>query len=77
MPRLLLGALTVAMLLGGCSKPPDKERPVEPQATQLRDAMQAPVEQARAAQADAAKAAEAQREAIEAATDAATDAASH
>ncbi|MFC3550633.1 hypothetical protein ACFOLC_06340 [Lysobacter cavernae] len=70
MTRTLLCTLTVLALLAGCSKPraPDKERPVEPQATQLRDAIQAPIEQAQAAQDEAVKAAEQQREAIEAAT---------
>lgn len=53
-----------------CSKPqpPEKERPVEPQAaqhTQLRDAMQAPIDQAKAVEADVQEAADAQREAID------------
>ncbi|HEY0504738.1 MAG TPA: hypothetical protein VGD42_14755 [Lysobacter sp.] len=71
MSRTLLCAMAVlALLAGACSrpKPPEKDRPVEPQATQLRDAMQAPIEQARQAQEEARKAAEAQRKAIEAAT---------
>lgn len=69
MSRLLSCAMLALALLAGCSKPepPEKERPVEPQATQLRDAMQAPLEQARAAQAEAKKAADAQRAAIDAA----------
>ncbi len=71
MSRTLLCAMTVTtLLLVACSKPrpPEKERPVEPQATQLRDAMQAPVEQARQAQEEAREAAQAQQEAIDAAT---------
>lgn len=65
---ILLAAVT------GCSKPPppDKERPPEPQAaasdTQLRDAIQAPIERAQQVEADTLKAAEAQRAAIDAAT---------
>lgn len=72
MSRSLLCALMALALLAGCSKPkpPDKDRPPEPQATQLRDAMQAPIEQARQAQEEARKAAEEQRAAIDAATDA-------
>lgn len=72
MSRSLLCALMALVLLAGCSrpKPPDKDRPPEPQATQLRDAMQAPLEQARQAQEEAKKAAEEQRAAIDAATDA-------
>ncbi|MDI9238353.1 hypothetical protein QLQ15_05430 [Lysobacter sp. LF1] len=70
MSRTLLCAMTLLVLMAGCSKPkpPEKERPVEPQATQMRDAMQAPVEQARKAQEEAKAAAEAQRAAIDAAT---------
>ena len=70
MLRTLLCAITLLALLAGCSRPrpPEKERPVEPQATQLRDAMQAPIEQARKAQEEARAAAEAQRAAIDAAT---------
>jgi ABC-type uncharacterized transport system auxiliary subunit len=70
MSRSLLCALMALALLAGCSKPkpPDKDRPPEPQATQLRDAMQAPLEKARKAQEDAEKAAEQQRAAIDAAS---------
>lgn len=70
MSRTLVCAMTLLVLLAGCSKPkpPEKERPVEPQATQLRDAMQAPIEEARKAQEEAKAAAEAQRAAIDAAT---------
>ena len=62
--------------LAACSKPqpPEKERPPVPkspqaaQATQMRDAIQAPIDKARNVEADARKAAEAQRAAIEAQT---------
>ena len=72
MSRSLLCAMLALGFLAGCSrpKPPDKDRPPEPQATQLRDAMQAPLEQARQAQDEARKAAEEQRAAIDAAADA-------
>ncbi|HEY5804216.1 MAG TPA: hypothetical protein VIT90_11035 [Lysobacter sp.] len=75
MSRSRLCAVMVLAMLAGCSspKPPDKERPPEPQATQLRDAMQAPLEQAKQAQEEARKAAEEQRAAIDAATDPASN----
>ena len=59
----------VLLALAACSKPqpPEKERPVEPQAAQLRDAIQAPIEQASHVEADVQQAADAQRAAIEAA----------
>ena len=63
--------LATLLTLCACSKPtpPDPERPVEPQAadTGLRDAMQAPVDKAKAAEADVQRAAAAQRAAIDAA----------
>lgn len=66
------GALVALTLVAGCTpEPPDKERPPEPQATQhtqLRDAIQAPLDRARQVEVDTQKAAEAQREAIDAAT---------
>lgn len=50
-------------------QPPDKEQPPEPQAnTELREAIQQPIDQAKAADAAAQEAAEAQRAAIETAT---------
>ncbi|MGO1000707.1 hypothetical protein [Lysobacter sp. CA196] len=62
---------TAALLcaLTACSKPqpPDKERPVEPQATQLRDAIQQPIEQAKSTENAVDEAAQQQRAAIEAA----------
>ena len=64
-------ALFIATLLAACSKPaaPDTERPPEPQAANagLREAIQAPIDRARQADADVQDAAEAQRAAIEAA----------
>lgn len=69
LPGLAMVMLMTGALLAGCSKPqpPDKDRPVEPQATQLRDAMQAPVDQAREVQSKASAADEARRKAIDAA----------
>jgi hypothetical protein len=60
--------VVVALVAAGCSKPkrPEKERPVEPQATQLRDAIQAPIEKARKVDGDVQEAADQQRAAIEA-----------
>lgn len=72
--RAWLLVLAASAALAGCGKPtpPDKERPPEPQAahphTQLRDAMQAPVERAQQAETDTLNAAEAQRAAIDAAS---------
>ena len=72
-PRRIATALLagLALLLAACSRPepPEKERPPEPQAsaparhTELRDAIQAPQDKARAVD----EAAKAQRKAIEAA----------
>jgi hypothetical protein len=63
------GVLLVALCVAACSKPqpPEKEQPPEPQATELRDAIQAPIEKAQGVEAEVQEAAEAQREAIEAA----------
>ena len=64
-----LGAATLALaLLVACSKPkpPEKERPVDPQATQLRDSIQQPIQKAQAVEADVLEAADKQRDAIEA-----------
>ncbi|MGH8076083.1 MAG: hypothetical protein ACREPE_01995 [Lysobacter sp.] len=57
--------------LAACSKPkpPEKDRPPEPQAaqhTELRDAIQAPIDKAKAAEAEVKKAADDQRAVIEA-----------
>jgi len=70
MLRLLLCCVLLA--LAACSKPvpPDKERPVEPQAhraTELRDAIQAPIDKAKAVDDQVEKATEEQRQAIDAA----------
>ncbi|UTA54539.1 hypothetical protein L3D22_01350 [Lysobacter soli] len=68
MLRKLLLAMTVMALLAGCSKPqpPEKERPVEPQATQLRDAIKAPIDKAKDVEKQVQDAADAQRAAIDA-----------
>jgi hypothetical protein len=68
MVRKLLAGMVVMALLAGCSrpKPPEKERPVEPQATQLRDAINAPIEKARNVEKQVQDAADAQRAAIDA-----------
>lgn len=64
----ICGIVAVVALVAGCSrpKPPEKDRPVEPQATQLRDAIQAPIEKARQVEGDVQEAADQQRAAIEA-----------
>lgn len=64
----ICGIAAVVALMAGCSKPkpPDKDRPVEPQATQLRDAIQAPIEKAQHVEGDVQEAADQQRAAIEA-----------
>lgn len=64
--------MLLATLLAACSKPqpPEKERPPEPQAeahSGSRDAIHAPLEQARAVETEVQHAADAQRAAIEAA----------
>lgn len=61
--------LAAALLCAACSPPeePSREQPPEPQATQLRDAVQAPVDKARAVEGQVQDAADAQRKAIEAA----------
>jgi len=68
MLRKLLMAMTVMALLAGCSKPqpPEKERPVEPQATQLRDAINAPLDKAKNVQKELQEANERERAAIDA-----------
>ncbi len=68
-------ALTAALSLGACSEPeaPDKEQPPEPQAstagdaTDMRDAIQAPIDKAKAAEQAIQDAAQAQDAAVEAA----------
>jgi hypothetical protein len=72
-------SFSVATLLCACSKPqpPEKERPPEPQAeaqanqpraTQLRDAIQAPIDKAKAVEQTTLDAAEKQRAEIDAQT---------
>ncbi|HEY0503572.1 MAG TPA: hypothetical protein VGD42_08760 [Lysobacter sp.] len=69
MPRLWF-CLALLAILPACSKPqpPDKDQPPEPQAqhTELRDAIQAPIEKAEKVEDDVIKAADEQRAAIEA-----------
>jgi hypothetical protein len=71
MLRLLL--CCVVLTLAACSKPvpPDKEHPVEPQAgnanTELHDAIQAPIDRAKAVDDQVEKATDEQRQAIDAA----------
>lgn len=72
-PRLAIAALAAAFALAACSKPvpPDKQDPPEPQApraTELRDAIQAPIDKARTVDAQVKDAAQQQRDAIEAQT---------
>ena len=68
MLRTLVMAMAVMALFAGCSKPkpPEKERPVEPQATELRDAINAPLDKAKNVEKQLQDAAEAQRAAIDA-----------
>jgi hypothetical protein len=75
---LMLPLLACLSGLAGCSKPkmPDHDNPPEPQTsaagvaapTQLREAMQKPIDKAESAQASVDAAADAQRNAIDAAT---------
>ena len=68
--------LATLLLLAGCSKPepPEKERPPEPKAsteprhTELRDAIQAPIDKAKSAEQTTLDAAEKQRAEIDAQT---------
>ncbi|MEI2431946.1 MULTISPECIES: hypothetical protein [Lysobacter] len=68
-PSLAVIALTCAALLAACSKPqpPEKEHPVDPQATQMRDAIQKPIEKAKAVEGDVQQGAQNTRDAIDAA----------
>jgi hypothetical protein len=68
MGRTLLFAMAMLALLAGCSrpKPPEKERPVEPQATQLRDAINAPLDKAKNLQKELQEANERERATIDA-----------
>lgn len=66
----ILAALAVPLLCAACSKPepPEKERPPEPQATELRDAIQQPIDRAKAVEGEVQDAAAQQRAAIDAQT---------
>lgn len=74
MQRLMrIAILTLPLLLAACGKPesPDKDQPPEPQAreqqTELRDAIQQPIDRAKAVDGQVQDAAAVQRAAIEAA----------
>lgn len=67
-PVLILLLATATLSACGKPQPPDTERPPEPQATALREAIAKPLEQAKAAQTAVDEAAKAQRAAIDAAT---------
>ncbi len=60
----------LALCACGKPKPPEKERPPEPQAAhaELRKVIRQPIERARQVEADVQEAADAQRAAIDAAT---------
>ncbi|WP_159016987.1 hypothetical protein [Cognatiluteimonas profundi] len=67
-------ALSLLLACSACSKPepPKKERPPEPQAqhdTQLRDAIQAPIDRAKAVEPQVLDAAKQEQDAIDAQTD--------
>ena len=67
-PHVRTGLCVAALsMCAACTPPPDKptDKPTEPRATQLRDAMQAPVDSAREAQAAVDADAQRQRQAIE------------
>ena len=69
----LLALLSLSLALSACSKParPEKERPPEPQAeeaTELRDAIQRPIDRAKAVEPAVLDAAKQQYAAIEAQT---------
>lgn len=69
----IVSTLALLMLLTACGKPqpPEKEQPPEPQAgaahTELRDAIQQPIDRAKAVDQQVQDGAEAQRGAMEAA----------
>ncbi len=69
--RLAGVAALLTLLLACRPEPPERERPPKPRAaqpTQLHDAIQAPIDRARQVEIDVEKAAEAQRDAIDAAS---------
>lgn len=67
--RPILFIAPALLLFAACQppKPPPTEQPPEPQATQLHDAMQAPLDQARAAEAALKETVDKQRADLEAA----------
>ncbi|MET4727894.1 hypothetical protein ABIE09_001701 [Lysobacter enzymogenes] len=67
-PSLVVLVLICAAA-AACSKPqpPEKERPVDPQATQMRDAIQKPIEQAKGVEGSVDQGAQHTRDAVEAA----------
>ena len=73
---LYLGALSLLLSAVACSKPrpPDKDQPPEPKAaqvethTELRDAIQAPIDRAKAVSPEVLDAAQKQRDDIDAQT---------
>lgn len=69
MKTRLVALVLACAALAACTKPqpPDKERPVDPQATQLRDAVQQPIEQAKGVDAAVGQGAQGTRAAIDAA----------
>lgn len=72
--RTLVCCAVLLAALAACSKPqpPEKERPVDPQAaqnTEMRDAIKAPIDKAKNVEADMQKAADEQRAAIDAQVD--------
>lgn len=66
----LIAAAAAALTIAACSPPPETppiNEPPEPQASALADAVQAPIERARAVEDTLQGAADAQRQAIDAA----------
>lgn len=68
--RIAFTATVLALSAVACTRPPDPptDAPPEPQATELRDAIQAPIDRARAVEDTVLDAAEKQRADIDAAT---------
>lgn len=68
MSRVASLVLLVACLAACKPEPPPLEQPPEPKATELRDAIKRPIDQAKAVEEATREAAEKQRAAIDAAT---------
>jgi hypothetical protein len=71
-PRIAMRIAVLSIAFGACCacrppEPPPTDEPPEPQATQLRDAIQAPIEKAKAVEDQVQDAADTQRAEIEAA----------